>query len=53
MAEGVIDGALNVGFSTPFATWVGTLVKPDRRLVLVLDAGKEETTIVRLARIGY
>jgi len=49
----VIDGALNIGFSTPFATFVGTLIKPSRRLVLVVDAGKEEITVVRLARIGY
>lgn len=53
MKEGVIDGSINVSITAAFATWVGTLIKPDRKLVLVTDSGKEEEAVLRLARIGY
>ncbi|MEO8056019.1 MAG: MBL fold metallo-hydrolase [Acidobacteriota bacterium] len=46
-------GAMNVGLSGQFASWAGTLLPPDRPLVLVTDddAGAEEAA-TRLARVG-
>jgi rhodanese-related sulfurtransferase len=32
---------------------VGTLVRPDQRLVLIADAGRAEEAVLRLARVGY
>ncbi|HEY3349674.1 MAG TPA: MBL fold metallo-hydrolase [Thermoanaerobaculia bacterium] len=50
---GHMPGALNVGLTGQFASWAGTLLPPDRPLVLVTDdeAGAEEAA-TRLARVG-
>jgi hydroxyacylglutathione hydrolase len=39
ISEGVIEGAMNITFSANFATFVGTLIKPDTKIVIVADAG--------------
>ena len=46
-------GALNVSLDGQFASWVGTLVRPDQGLVLIADAGRAEEAVLRLARVGY
>lgn len=53
-AKGFIPNAINIGVEGQFATWVGTLI-PDLKqsILLVTEAGKEEETITRLARVGY
>lgn len=51
--KGFIPGSLNIGLNGMFAVWVGTLVDIDQSLVLVTDPGKEEETVLRLARVGY
>lgn len=51
--KGFIPGALNIGLNGMFAVWVGTLVDIDQPLVLVTEPGKEEETVLRLARVGY
>lgn len=48
-----IPGAVNIGLNGQFAVWVGTLVDINKRLVLVTETGKEEETVLRLARVGY
>jgi len=48
-----IPGALNIGLGGDFAVWTGTLVKPDAKILLVTEPGKEKEAIERLARIGY
>jgi hydroxyacylglutathione hydrolase len=49
-----IPGALNVGLGSSFATWAGTIVPADARVVLVLDRPDDlwEATW-QLLRIGY
>lgn len=53
-AQGFIPNSINIGINGNFAPWVGTLI-PDikQEILLVTDAGKEEETIIRLARVGY
>lgn len=51
--KGYIPGSINVGLNGQYAVWVGTVVPFGARLVLVLEAGKEEESILRLARVGY
>lgn len=46
-------GALNVGLDGQYASWVGTLVRPDQQLALVCERGREEEAVMRLARVGY
>jgi rhodanese-related sulfurtransferase len=46
-------GALHVGLDGQYASWVGTLVRPDQDLVLLADRDREEEAVMRLARVGY
>jgi rhodanese-related sulfurtransferase len=51
--QGFVPGAVNVGLNGQYAVWVGTVVPFGKRLVLVLEPGKEAESILRLARVGY
>jgi glyoxylase-like metal-dependent hydrolase (beta-lactamase superfamily II)/rhodanese-related sulfurtransferase len=46
-------GSLHVSLDGQYASWVGTLVRPDERLLLVAESGREEEAVMRLARVGY
>jgi glyoxylase-like metal-dependent hydrolase (beta-lactamase superfamily II)/rhodanese-related sulfurtransferase len=48
-----IRGALNIGLGGSFATWCGTLLDPERAVVLVADPGRELEAATRLGRIGF
>lgn len=48
-----IKNSINIGLDGQFAVWAGTLIDFDRPLLLVSEPGKEEETIIRLARIGF
>ncbi len=52
--EGFIPNSINIGLDSNFAMWVGELI-PDikQQILLVTDEGKEEESIIRLARVGY
>lgn len=52
-ARGHLRGARNVGLSGRFAEYVGEVVRPGDRIVLVSAEGTESEARVRLARIGY
>ncbi len=51
--KGFIPGALNIGLNGMFAVWVGTLIDINMPLILITDIGKEEESVLRLARVGY
>lgn len=48
-----IRGALNVGLGGSFATWCGSLLDPERPVVLVAEPGREVEAATRLGRIGF
>lgn len=50
---GFIPGSLNVGLNGQFAVWVGTLIGIQQPLLLVTASGKEQESVLRLARVGY
>jgi len=52
--KGFVPNSIFIGLDGQFASWVGTLV-PDIKqpIVLISDEGKEEETVLRLARVGY
>lgn len=50
--EGFVPGSISIGLEGRFAEWAGSLLPFDEPMVLVTDAGKEEETIIRLARVG-
>jgi hydroxyacylglutathione hydrolase len=51
--KGFIPGAVNIGLNGQFAVWVGTLIDIRKNIVLVTESGKEEESVLRLARVGY
>ncbi|MFZ1688521.1 MAG: rhodanese-like domain-containing protein [Flavobacteriales bacterium] len=53
-AGGFVPGSVNFGLDGSFATWVGEMI-PDLQqpILLITDPGKEEETMIRLARIGH
>ncbi|HVL33490.1 MAG TPA: MBL fold metallo-hydrolase [Actinomycetota bacterium] len=53
-AGGHIPEALNAGLAGSFVTWAGTIVPPERDLVLVLDRDEDVRHVTRnLLRIGF
>ncbi|TKC61070.1 MBL fold metallo-hydrolase [Pedobacter hiemivivus] len=53
-AKGFVPSAVNIGLNGQFAPWVGSLITDLKHpLLLVVEAGKEEEAITRLARVGY
>ncbi len=51
--NGFIKGSINIGLNGRFAEWVGTLININQPLLIVAEEGKEEESILRLARIGF
>ena len=51
--QGFIPGSIFIGLEDRFAEWAGSLISFHQRMVLVTDPGKEEETIIRLARVGF
>jgi rhodanese-related sulfurtransferase len=42
-----------VSLDGQYASWVGTLVGPDARILLVVEPARAEEAVMRLARVGY
>jgi hydroxyacylglutathione hydrolase len=53
-ARGFVPNSINIGLDSNFAMWVGEMI-PDikQQILLITDPGKEEESIIRLARVGY
>jgi len=45
--------ALNVPLDGQYASWVGTLLRPDEEILLIADRDRVEEAVMRLARVGY
>jgi len=50
--KGFVPDSLYIGLDGRFAEWAGSLLPFDKPIILVTDVGKEDETIVRLARVG-
>jgi hydroxyacylglutathione hydrolase len=49
-----IPGSISIPVGTSFGTWLGWVVEPDRRIVLVLDDPRDWDDLIRQAlRIGF
>lgn len=51
--SGFIPGSIFIGLEGRFAEWAGNLLSFKEPIILVTPAGKEEETLVRLARVGF
>jgi len=51
--KGFIPGSIGIGLEGRFAEWVGMLIPFTDPILLVAEPGKEEETVVRMARVGF
>jgi rhodanese-related sulfurtransferase len=51
--QGFVPGAISIGLDGRFAEWAGMLLPFNQPIVLVTEAGKEEESVVRMARVGF
>lgn len=51
--NGFIPGSVQIDLEMTFALWVGRLIKPTEKLILLAPEGREVESIIRLSRIGY
>jgi hydroxyacylglutathione hydrolase len=52
-SKGFVPGSVFIGLEGRFAEWAGSLLSFHQRILLVTEPGKEEETIIRLARVGF
>jgi glyoxylase-like metal-dependent hydrolase (beta-lactamase superfamily II)/rhodanese-related sulfurtransferase len=48
-----LRGSVNVGLSGSYASWCGTLLDPERPIVLIAEPGRELEAATRLGRIAF
>ena len=51
--KGFIDNSINIGKSGMFAPWVGTIISPNDKIILICNKDEEIEVVSRLGRIGY
>ena len=51
--ENHIPNSINISLDGQFAVWVGSLIGSGKLIVLVTEKGKEQESVLRLARVGY
>jgi glyoxylase-like metal-dependent hydrolase (beta-lactamase superfamily II)/rhodanese-related sulfurtransferase len=51
--HGFVPGSIFIGLEGRFAEWAGNILSFTRPMILVTEPGKEEESIVRLARVGF
>lgn len=53
-ARGFVPRSINIGLDGQFAPWVGALIGDTKQpLVLLVQEGREEEAVTRLARVGF
>jgi glyoxylase-like metal-dependent hydrolase (beta-lactamase superfamily II)/rhodanese-related sulfurtransferase len=48
-----VRGSVSIGLGGKFATWCGTVLDPERPVVVIADPGGEVEAATRLGRIGF
>lgn len=51
--QGFIPGSLFIGLDGRFAEWAGSILSFAKPIFLITEPGKEEETVIRLARVGF
>ena len=52
-ASAHIAGSVNIGLGGQYATWAGSILDPDRPIMIVATPGAEAESALRLGRIGF
>jgi hydroxyacylglutathione hydrolase len=50
---GHLKGSVNIALDGSYATWSGTILDPDKPIVVVADPGREVEAVKGLSRIGF
>lgn len=50
---GFIPGSISIGLDGRYAEWAGSLLPFEAEILLVCQEGKEEESLIRLARVGF
>ena len=53
LQQGMIKGSIAIGFEGAFASWVGTILNPQKRYIVYGMPDQVQDTLKRLLRIGY
>jgi len=51
--NGFVPDSISIGLDGRFAEWAGSILPFSENIVLVTEEGKEEETVIRLARVGF
>ncbi|MEO6550914.1 MAG: rhodanese-like domain-containing protein [Ferruginibacter sp.] len=51
--QGFVPGSIFIGLEGRFAEWAGSLLPFTKPMLLITEVGKEEETVIRLARVGF
>jgi len=51
--NGFVPGSISIGLNGQYAIWAATLFELDRKILLVTEPGKEQESVIRLARVGF
>lgn len=51
--EGFVPSSVSIGLEGRFAEWAGVLIPFTEKIILVTDEGREEESLIRLARVGF
>ncbi|MEO7766747.1 MAG: rhodanese-like domain-containing protein, partial [Ferruginibacter sp.] len=51
--QGFVPGSIFIGLEGRFAEWAGSILSFSKPMLLITEPGKEEETIIRLARVGF
>ncbi|MEP7142180.1 MAG: rhodanese-like domain-containing protein [Ferruginibacter sp.] len=51
--QGFVPGSIFIGLEGRFAEWAGSILSFTSPMLLITEPGKEEETVIRLARVGF
>ncbi|MCW3089270.1 MAG: fold metallo-hydrolase [Ferruginibacter sp.] len=51
--QGFVPGSIFIGLEGRFTEWAGSLLPFTKPILLITETGKEEETVIRLARVGF
>jgi hydroxyacylglutathione hydrolase len=51
--QGFVPSSIFMGLEGRYAEWAATMISFDKKIILITEIGKEEESVVRLARVGF
>lgn len=51
--QAFVPGSISIGLEGRFAEWAGNILSFDEPIILITEPGKEEESLIRLARVGF